>query len=111
MISAEHIQWQIAVVPVVAMEKARFLPSVHRRIGGVQVQHDLARRPGMRFQKEIDQQGVERFGGIADFVVAFRGRGPAVSVPTGSACSCRQGRVQVAPPGQHPKKRVVRSSS
>ncbi len=29
----------------------------------------------MRFQKEVDQQFVERFGGIVDLVVAFRGRG------------------------------------
>jgi len=75
MIAAEHVQRQIAVVPVVAVEKTRLLPSVQRRVGGIQVQHDLARCVRVRFQKEIDQQGVERFSGIADLVVAFRGRG------------------------------------
>src|SRR5205807_4284710 len=44
MISAEHVQRQIAVVSVVAVKKTRFLPSVQRRVGGVQVQHDLDRK-------------------------------------------------------------------
>ncbi len=58
-------------MPVVAVEKTRFLPPVQRRVGDIQVQHDLARRFRVRFQKEVYQQGVQRFGGVTDFVVAF----------------------------------------
>jgi len=49
---------------------------MQRRVGGIQVQHDLARCARMRFQKEVDQQFVERFGGIVDLVVAFRAGEP-----------------------------------
>src|SRR3989440_7691816 len=72
MIPAEHVQRQIAVVSVVAVKKTRFLPSVQRRVGGVQVQHDLPRRLPVRFQKKVHQQFVERFGRVADLGVAFR---------------------------------------
>src|SRR6202162_2276315 len=74
MISTENVQWQIAVVSVVAVEKPRLLLPVQRRVGGVQVQYDFARCFVVRFQKEIGQQFIQRFGAIADFVVAFRGR-------------------------------------
>jgi hypothetical protein len=43
MLSTEELKRQIAVVVVVAMEKASFLLTVQRQIRGIHVQHDLRR--------------------------------------------------------------------
>jgi hypothetical protein len=62
MISAEDIQRQVTVVPVVAVKETRLLLPVQRRVGRIQVQHDLCGRFGVRFQKQVHEQLIQRFG-------------------------------------------------
>jgi hypothetical protein len=63
---------------------------------------------GARFQKEIDQQFVERFGGIADLVVAFRGRRTkGCQFQPVQRAFAGQRRVQIFLPGQHPQQRIL----
>ena len=44
MLAAEHVERQIAVAVVVAVEEAPFLVAVQRIIGGVEIEDDLLRR-------------------------------------------------------------------
>src|SRR3990172_11902881 len=97
MIPAEHVQRQIAVVPVVAVEKTTFLLPMQRRVGGVQVQQDLARRPRVRLQEEVYQQGIDRFRRVKDLVVAFpAGRTAGRAFQPVQGTLARQRRAQVA---------------
>ena len=52
----------LTVVVVVAVEEARLLVARQRRIGRIQVQHDLFRRACVSFQENIHQQLVDRCG-------------------------------------------------
>jgi hypothetical protein len=52
--AAEHIERQIAVVVVIAVEKTAFLMAVQRVVGGVKVEGDLRRRCRMGVEKDID---------------------------------------------------------
>ena len=44
-VAGEHIQRQEAIAVVIAVEKASLLTTVHRIVGGVDVQHNLFGRP------------------------------------------------------------------
>jgi hypothetical protein len=46
-LTAEDVQRQIAIAPVVAMEEATFLLTVQRVVRGVKIQPDLSRRLGV----------------------------------------------------------------
>ena len=54
--AAEHVKRQIAVAVVVAVKEPAFLLAVQRIVGGVEVEHDLARRLGVRVEKQLDEQ-------------------------------------------------------
>ena len=74
MLATEDVQRQIAVVTVVAMEEPPFLVPVQPVVGCIQVQPYLARRPTIRFHKELDQQLIEGPRTRGDTLVAIVGR-------------------------------------
>jgi hypothetical protein len=53
MTAADHIQRQIAVAIIVAIEEAPFLVPVQRIVGGVEIKRDLGRRRLMRLQENV----------------------------------------------------------
>jgi len=76
MAAAEDVERQVAVAAVVAVEEPALLPAVDRIVRGVEIEHDLLRRTLVRFQEEVDEQGLDRRRVVADLVVARR-LGPA----------------------------------
>src|ERR1700730_2168683 len=68
--AAEHIERQIAVVVVIAVEKTAFLMAVQRVVGGVKVEGDLRRRCRMGVEKDIDKHGLDLRRLVTDFVIA-----------------------------------------
>jgi hypothetical protein len=85
------------------VEEALRLMAVERDIGRVQVQHDLGGRRGVRFQKQIPQQPVQRLGRVCDLVIAAAAAGQLQPVQSAFA---RQLLVQLALAGQQPEKRI-----
>ena len=71
-VAGENVQRQIAVAVVVAVEEPFRLMAVNRDVGGVQVEHDLGRGRGVRFQVEVNQQPIDRLSRVADLVIAPR---------------------------------------
>ena len=51
--AAEHIERQVAVAVVVAVEEPPLLVAVQRIVGGVEVEHDLLRRLGVGVEEEV----------------------------------------------------------
>lgn len=80
MAAAEHVERQVAVTAVVAVEEPAFLIAVNEIVGSVEIEHDLLGRLRMRLKKDIDQQGLDRRRIVADLVVARR-LGPAQFQP------------------------------
>src|SRR5258708_6018036 len=70
--AAEHIERQITVVVVIAVEETLFLMPVQRVVGGVEVQGDLRRRRRMGVEKQLDKQSLDRRRVVADLVIAGR---------------------------------------
>ena len=70
MAAAEHIQRQVAVAIVIAVEEPAFLMAVQRVVGGVEVEDDLLGRPCVRLEEEVDEQRLDRRRVVADLVVA-----------------------------------------
>ena len=68
--AAEHVERQIAVAVVVAVEEPAFLMAVQRIVGGVEVEDDLLGRPGVRLEEEVDEQRLDRRRVVADLLVA-----------------------------------------
>ena len=60
MIAAEDIERQEAVSVVIAMEKVPLLMAVNHIVGGVDVQHDLFRRPREDGDETFHQFGMAR---------------------------------------------------
>ena len=54
--AAEHVERQITVVVVIAVEETLFLMPVQRVVGGVEVEGDLRRRRRMGVEKQLDKQ-------------------------------------------------------
>ena len=54
--AAEHVERQVAVFIIMAVEEAAFLPAVQRDVGVVEIEYDLARCTVMRLQEKLDQQ-------------------------------------------------------
>ena len=71
--AAEHVKRQVAVAIIVAVEEAAFLMAVQRVVRGVEVEDDLPGRPCVRFDKQVDEQGLDRRGLMCDLAV-LRGR-------------------------------------
>ena len=57
--SAEHVERQIAVAVVIAVEEPPFLLAVQRIIGRIEIKNDLLRRSRVRLQEHIDQQSLD----------------------------------------------------
>ena len=55
MLAAEDVQRQVTVATVVAVTESPFLMTVQRVVGRIEVEPELARRPGMRFDKQLNQ--------------------------------------------------------
>ena len=53
MATAEHIERQIAVAIVIAVEEPTLLLAVQRIVGRIQVENDLPGRPLMRLEEQI----------------------------------------------------------
>ena len=70
--AAKHIERQIAVAVVIAVEESPFLLPVQRIVGGVEIEGDLRRRCGMGIEKQLDKQPLDRRRVIADLVIAGR---------------------------------------
>ena len=71
--AAEHIQRQIAVAVVVAVEEPALLMAVQRIVGRVEVEDDLSGRPIVRLEEQVDEQGLDRRRVVADLLVAGGG--------------------------------------
>ena len=56
---AGHIQREVAVAVVIAVEETPLLPAVQRVVGRVHIQDDLLRRRGVAVQEQLHQQRVE----------------------------------------------------
>ena len=74
MAAAEHVERQIAVAVVIALEEAALLMAVQRVVGGVEVEDDLLRRAAMRLHEKVDRQPLDHRRIVADLVIAGRQR-------------------------------------
>ena len=70
--AAEHVQRQIAVAVVIAVEEAPLLMPVQRVVGGVEIEDDLLRRSLVRLQEQRHRQRLDRRRVIGDLVIARR---------------------------------------
>jgi hypothetical protein len=57
--TAEHVERQVAVLVIIAVEEAAFLPAVKRNVGVVEIEHDLAWRTLVRLEIKLDQQSID----------------------------------------------------
>ena len=55
MAAAEHVEWQVAVAVVIAVEEAALLVPVQRIVSGVDVEDDLLRRAAMGLKEQVNQ--------------------------------------------------------
>jgi hypothetical protein len=58
--AAEHVQRQIAVAVVLAVEEAALLVAVQGIIRGIEVENDLFGRRLVRFEEQLDEQVLDR---------------------------------------------------
>jgi len=72
MAAAEHVERQIAVAIVIAVEEPALLLAVQRIIRRIEVENDLFRRALMRIQEQLDQESLDRYRIVADLVIARR---------------------------------------
>ena len=70
--TAEHVERQVAVLFIIAVEEAAFLLAVQRNVGVVEIQHDLARCALMRFEEKIHQQRIDLRIVAIDLVILRR---------------------------------------
>ena len=70
MAAAEHIERQVAVAIIIAVEEPALLMTVQRVIGGVEVERDLPGRPSVRLEEKVDEQSLDRRRLMADLLVA-----------------------------------------
>jgi len=108
---SEHLKRQIAVAIGVAVEGPPFLMAGQGVVGRVKVGHDLARRPIVRLEEQIDQQALDRRPVVADLVAAASCPGlRRMLQPVERALAGQRGRrvgrrVELTEP--HPQNRVV----
>ena len=74
MAAAEHVERQIAVAVVIAVEEATLLMPVQRVVGGVEIEDDLFGRAAMGLHEQVDQQAFDHLRIMADLVIAGRQR-------------------------------------
>jgi hypothetical protein len=71
--TAEHVERQVAVTSVVAVKELPLLISVQRVVGRIQVEDDLLGCSAVGFDKEVDEQPLDRRSVMTDPVIAARG--------------------------------------
>jgi len=64
--AAEHIERQVAVAIVIAVEEPTLLMTMQRVIGRVEVENDLFGRPSVRLEEEVNEQRLDRRRVVAD---------------------------------------------
>ena len=57
--AAEHVERQVAVAVVIAVEEPALLLPVQRIVGRVEIEDDLLRGALMRLQEQVDQQPLD----------------------------------------------------
>src|SRR5437899_12870193 len=72
MAPAEYVERQIAVAVVIAGEEPSLLLPVHRIVGRIKIENDLARRALVRLQEQVDQKPLDGDRTVADLVIARR---------------------------------------
>ena len=77
--------------------------AVERDVGGVQIEHDLGRRLGLRLDKQIREQPVDLLRGVVDLGVVLAAAGKLQPVQRALA---RQRLVQLAPAAEQRQQRV-----
>jgi hypothetical protein len=107
--AAHHIERQIAVAIVIAVEEPPFLVAVERVVGGIDVEHDLGGRRLMRLQEERDEQALNGGRIMSDLVIARRLRSAQLKTVERRFAGHRRA---VRPPcrklvGQHRHDRIV----
>jgi hypothetical protein len=70
--AAEHVERQIAVAVVIAVEEASLLMPVQRVVGGVEIEDDLLRRSLVRLQEQCHGQRLDRRRVVSDLVISRR---------------------------------------
>ena len=109
--TAEHVERQVAVLIVIAVEEPAFLCAVQRNVGVVEIQHDLARCTLMRIKEQIDQQRIDLRTVAIDLVIlrCMASRRVLQAIERALASQrlavCPQHRLQLA--RQHRKRRVL----
>src|SRR6478609_3276340 len=93
--AAEDVERQVAIAVIIAVEEPSFLMPMQRIIGGVEIERDLAGRPGVRIEEQIDEQRLDRTSIGADPGIPA-GLGPAMLQPVQGALA-RQRRTVAAP--------------
>jgi hypothetical protein len=69
---AEHVQRQVAITVVIAVEEPPLLHPVHRVVGRIQIEDDLARRALVRLQELVDEKPFDGDRIVTDLVIARR---------------------------------------
>jgi hypothetical protein len=109
--TAEHVERQITVLLIIAVEEPAFLPATQRDVGVVQIKHDLAQRTIMRVEEEIHQQRID-LRSVAIYLVILR-RMPPQRVLQAIERALASQRLAVSPQHraqlarQHRKRRVL----
>src|SRR6478735_9404264 len=67
---AEHVERQITVAVVIAVEEAALLMPVQRIVGSVEIKDNLLRRPLVSFQEQRQQQCFDRSFVVGDLMIA-----------------------------------------
>src|SRR3954463_16790010 len=70
--AAEHVERQVAVAVVVAVEEAAFLVTVDGVVGRIEIEDDLLGRVGVRLQEQLDEEPLDRRLVMRDLVIARR---------------------------------------
>ena len=63
MATTEHVERQIAVAIIIAVEEPALLMAVQRVVGGVEVERDLPGRPCVRLEEKVDKQRLDHAAG------------------------------------------------
>src|SRR5712671_401952 len=69
---AEYVQRQVAVTVVISVEEPPLLHPVHRVVGRIQIEDDLARRALVRLQELVDKKPFDGYRIVTDLVIARR---------------------------------------
>ena len=107
--AAEDVKRQVAVTVVVAVKEPTLLVAVQRIVGGVEIEHDLLRRPIVGVEEHLHEQRLDRRTVVGDPAVAVGCRG-AVFQPVERALAGERRAAPVPrlePAEHHPEHRVV----